>query len=259
MRHFSGSPVFAPFPEGQPMPQDDPATITVPDLSTSDQRVLARIFQHPLSHNLSWQETLALMATLGSVSHSHDGDIVLRIGKVESRFRLGRDKDLSAGALMTLRHFLTRAGRGDTTPAVAEGPAAKDTVVVIDHAGARVFFATTSDDATPQELEHLLHETKRSQHDADRSETYPADTRFFDAVATAVAGEGRIVVIGHGKGQSNDASRFLAYLAKHHPGVHARVANDLVADLAHSTVPQLLSLARHALRAERDSAGPSKG
>ncbi len=241
------------------MRQDDPATITVPDLSTSDQRVLARLFQHPLSHNLSWRETLVLMATLGSVSHSHDGDVVLRIGKVESRFRPGRDKDLSAEALLALRHFLTRAGLGDTSVEVADGPAVKDTVVVIDHAGARVFFATRSDDATPQELHHLLHDTDRSQHDADRSETYPADTRFFDEIADALSGEGRIVVIGHGKGQSNEAGHFLAYLAKHHPTVHARVADEIVADLAHSTVPQLLTLARHALQPGRDSAGPSKG
>jgi pimeloyl-ACP methyl ester carboxylesterase len=149
------------------MPQDDPATLTVPDLSTSDQRVLARIFQHPLSHNLSWREALGLMATLGSVSHAHDGDVVLRIGHAESR--------------------------------------------------------------------------------------------FFDDIATALSGEGRIVVIGHGMGQSNEAGHLMAYLTKHHPTVHARVADHIVADLAHSTVPQLLSLARQALQAGRDSAEPSKG
>lgn len=241
------------------MPKDDPATNAVSDLSTSDQRVLARIFLHPLSHNLSWRETLALMATLGAVSHAHDGDVVLRIGQVESRFKPGRDKDLSGEALLAMRHFLTRAGWGDTAVDVDDGPATRDTVIVIDHAGARVFFAIRSDDAMPQELHHLLHDTDRSQHDADRSETYPADTRFFDAVAAAVGGEGRIVVIGHGKGQSKEAGHLMAYLAKHHPTVHARVAGDLVADLAHATVPQLLSLARHALQPGRDSAEPSKG
>ncbi|MFN5998545.1 MAG: hypothetical protein ACK47C_15130 [Paracoccaceae bacterium] len=241
------------------MLQDDFATLNVSELSAADQRVLARIFQHPLSHNLSWREMLALIASLGSVSHARDGDVVLRVGRIESRFRPTHDKDLSAEAVMALRHFLTRAGWGEAGVARAVGPAARDTVVVIDHSGARVFFATESDDATPQELHHLLHDTDRSQHDADRSETYPADTRFFDEVATALSGEGRIVVIGHGKGQSNEAGHLLAYLAKHHPTVHARVADDLVADLAQSTVLQLLSLARHALQAERGSAGPPKG
>ena len=65
----------------------------------------------------------------------------------------------------------------------------------------------------------------------------PADTRFFENVAAAVAGTGRTLVIGHGKRSSNEASDLMAYLAKHHPSVHARVAGDLVADLAHSTVP----------------------
>lgn len=241
------------------MPQDDPATAAVSGLSTSDQRVLARVFQHPLSHNLSWREALGLIASLGSVSHAHDGDVVLRIGQVESRFKPGRDKDLSAEALMALRHVLTRAGWDNTMANVADDPAPRDTVVVIDHAGARVFFATTSDDATPQEVHHLLHDTDRSQHDADRSETYPADTRFFEDSAEALSGAGRIVVIGHAKGQSNEAGHLMAYLAKHHPSVHTRVVADLVADLAHSTVPQLMSLARQALQPGLDSADQPKG
>ncbi|MEI6801339.1 MAG: hypothetical protein WCO04_19305, partial [Pseudomonadota bacterium] len=85
----------------------------------------------------------------------------------------------------------------------------------------------------------------------------PADLRFFDAVATAVAGSGRIVVISHGKGQSNEAAHLMAYLAKHHAPVHARVAAELTADLPHSTVPQLLALARHALHPALNSAGIS--
>lgn len=132
-------------------------------------------------------------------------------------------------------------------------------VIVIDHAGARVFPVDREGDAAPQELRHLTHQIDRTQHDADRAETYPADVKFFDAVAAAVVGSGRIVVIGHGKGQSNEAGHLMAYLGKHHADVHARVAFELTADLPHSTVPQLLALARHAFWPALKSAGTAAG
>lgn len=134
--------------------------------------------------------------------------------------------------------------------------ATQDLVIVIDHAGARVFPIGRKPGAS-QELHHLLHHIDRSQHDADRAETYPADTRFFDAVAGAAAGSGRIVVIGHGKGQSHEAGHLMAYLGKHDGALCARVAAELTADLPHSTVPQLLALARHALWPAQKSAGVS--
>lgn len=131
--------------------------------------------------------------------------------------------------------------------------AAPDLVIVIDHTGARVF-PVGQEASASHELHHLLHHIDRSQHDADRAEAYPADTRFFASVAAVVSGNGRIVVIGHGKGQSNEAGHLMAYLGKHHMGVHARVVREIVADLPHMTVPQLLSLARHALQLARESA-----
>ena len=130
-------------------------------------------------------------------------------------------------------------------------------LIVIDHAGARIAPIMREAGNTPPEPIHILHEVDRAQHDADRAEHNPADLRFFDAVAAAVTGSGRIVVISHGKGQSNEATNLIAYLAKHHAAVHARVAFDLTADLPHSTLPQLLARARHALHPALNSAGVS--
>jgi hypothetical protein len=62
------------------------------------------------------------------------------------------------------------------------------------------------------------------------------------------------VVIGHGTGQSNEADHLMANLARNHSAVHARVAREMIADLPHMTVPQLLALARHALQSGRESA-----
>jgi hypothetical protein len=228
--------------------------------SAADKRVLGRIFQHPLSHNLSWRECLAMLEAIGTVEHAHNGDVVVRLGREQQSFRPERDKDMPPEDVMVLRHFLSRAGWAPgSVPAAGAALIAQDLVVVIDHAGARVYPATSDDGRVPHELHHLLHQIDRADHDADREETWPVDTRYFDAVAAAVAGSGRIVVVGHGKGQSNEADHLMAYFFKHHSAVHARIAREIVADLPHLTVPQLLALARHALQPAQDTAVPRAG
>jgi len=58
--------------------------------------------------------------------------------------------------------------------------------------------------------------------------------------------DGEIVVIGHGKGQSNEADHLSAYLRAHHKETYARIVREIVADLPHMTTPELLDLGRHA-------------
>jgi hypothetical protein len=54
-------------------------------------------------------------------------------------------------------------------------------------------------------------------------------------------------VLGHGKGQSNEANHLSAFLQAHHKATHARIVREIVADLPHLTAPALLDLGRHAL------------
>lgn len=231
------------------------AAIRDPDayVTVSEERILARVFQHPLSHNLSWRDALALLHGIGTVEHGHDGDAVLTIGAEHLTIRPAHNKDLAADEVMALRHFLVRAGwEPDAEPIPTPAATESDLVIVIDHAEARLY-ALASDagtEETDRETHHLLHDIDPEQHDADREETYPADRRFFDAIAEAATGSGRIVVIGHGTGQSNEADHLTSDLAARHVGVHARIAGEIVADLPHTTVPQLLALARRTLRPE---------
>jgi hypothetical protein len=129
--------------------------------------------------------------------------------------------------------------------------------VVIDHASARIYDLPLDDARhAPHETHHLHHSIDRTDRDADREESWPVDTRYFDAVAAALSGDRQIVVVGHGKGQSNEADHLMAYLFKNHSAVHARVAREIVADLPHLTVPQLLALSRHSLQPVLKSAVP---
>jgi hypothetical protein len=234
-----------------------------PAPGTADRRVLARIFQHPLSHNLSWRDMLALLHGIGTVEEATDGEILLRLNGQQQAFPPGRDKDLSPEEVMVLRHFLVRAGwDGEGPVGAGEDPGAvapADLVVVIDQDGARVYAANPDDGAAPQALHHLPHAHDRPRPDDDHAQNRAEDTQFFAGTARALAGEGRIVVLGHGKGQSNAADHLMAWLALHDGAVHARVARVIGTDLSHQTLRQLLATARHALQPALLSAGLAQG
>ena len=126
-------------------------------------------------------------------------------------------------------------------------------IVAINLAGAKVFgvqhtragaSAAEIGPAPPQ-----LHELNPAAHDADREETYPQDTAFIEQVTVACKSANRIVLIGHGKGQSNKAHHLSTYLATHHPEVAARLLPALTADLSHIIDGQLIELGHTALQA----------
>jgi len=130
-----------------------------------------------------------------------------------------------------------------------------NTIVVIDHAGAKVFrtqparAGASAHEIAPDAPQHFPHQISREEHDADREKKYPQDLSFFEQIAAACKTGDRIVLIGHGKGQSNEARHLAAYLASHHPDVSSRVLPALVADLSHTTDAQLIELGHHALHA----------
>ena len=235
---------------------DHVAKVIVSSASVSghDRRALDAIFRHPLSHNLSWREVVILFKSIGDADERRSGDYLFRIGDDSFLTKRPHDKNLSGQDVMDLRHFLTRAGWSpEGGPSAGSGPEAHelDLIVVIDHAGARVYRIDGSV-AEGRELasdhdRHLVHHLERARRDEDRDELYPDDEAFFEGVAAVLASAGKIVLISHGKGQSNEGGHLGAYLLKHHKGVHARIVREIVADIPHLTPPELLRLGRDAL------------
>lgn len=211
-------------------------------MTVAEGRVMARIFQHPISHNLSWRETVALFDSFGAVEHAHNGDLILVLGGEHQTFRPAHSSDLTPDDIMALRHFLARAGwKNGVTPATQDTAQ----MVVLDRAEARIYPITPAGHALASH--HLTHDTDRKQHDADRDQTYPADTAFFTSIATALGPVGGVILISHGTGQSNESAHFLTYLDHHDLPLRGRIMANLTADLSHITVPQCLDLARAAL------------
>jgi hypothetical protein len=224
----------------------------------ADRRTLDAIFRHPLAHNLSWREVVSLVSAIGEADEKPNGDVVLHVGLEHLSMKKPHTKDMTADDVMGLRHFLTRAGWSPDAAAPSPSPIearseadAQSLIVVIDHAGAQVYridlFADDADGVAAHDPRQLLHHIERKQHDQDRDETYPADERFFEEVAVALASGGHIVVIGHGKGQSNEGDHLTAYLKRHHHETYLRIVGGLVADLHHLTTAQKLHLGRQAL------------
>lgn len=228
----------------------------------SDRRTLDAIFRHPVSHGLAWREVVSLINAIGNADERHNGEFMFSVGEERMPTRRPHNKDLTAPEVMEIRHFLIRAGWSPDSAAASKGETAQDgaapeatrLIIVIDHAGARIFRIDLADDdrhgITPYDPKHLLHHIERKLRDADRDETYPEDTRFFDDVAAAVSQGGEIVVIGHGKGQSNEADQLSAYLKAHHKEAYARIVTTLSADIPHLSLPELLELGRRAFAQE---------
>jgi hypothetical protein len=218
-----------------------------------DRRTLDAIFRHPLAHNLSWREVVALFTALGGSEEKHNGEFVFQAGNQTFAMKKPHTKDLTGPEVMDLRHFLKRSGwsPSESTTSTLDGAAtAPRLIVVIDHRGAKVYkidrTGEVAQGVTAYDPKHLLHHLERKMRDADRDETYPEDEQFFEQVANAVSGGGEIVVIGHGEGQSNEADHLSSYLQAHHKGTYARIVREIVADLPHLTTPELLDLGRHA-------------
>jgi hypothetical protein len=127
-------------------------------------------------------------------------------------------------------------------------------MVVVDHHDAKIYHVDlASDDVskheiTPYDPHHFLHHLTHKDQSHERGQRAPEEPAFYESIAQAVASGGKIVVVGHGEGKSNAALHLTEYLRTHHRDTYNRVVREVAADLSSVTPPQLLEIARKALR-----------
>ncbi len=230
-------------------------TLTAADaLSKSERRTLEAIFRHPAAHNLEWREVVALIGAIGSVEERRNDEVVFVVSGQRLHTREPHAKDLSAQDVSALGHFLMRAGWSASPPAAA-GDAAPGLVVVIDHAEARVYHIDVDAKGAARHAiahwgeHHFLHPLAQKDHRLEDQRLGAADYAFFEEIAAALADGGRIVVIGHGKGESNMAAQLGVYLKAHHNETFRRIVRTVAADIPNRTTPELLALGAEALAA----------
>ncbi len=216
--------------------------ITQP-LSGSHLRTYNTIFQHPISHNLGWNDVHALFRHLGEVEEKPNGNLkVSRNGQV-LMLHPSIAKDVETDELMGLRHFLERSAQVPDAPkeSVAQW------LLVIDHREARIFQSEVSG-TIPQRIlppsdEADLRPTARAK-DFSRGQEKPDPNVFFTPVAEALKAAGQILIFGSGKGKGSEMEQFVAWLKLKHAELANRIVGTVVIDEHHSSDGQLLAKAR---------------
>jgi len=219
-------------------------------------RTLEALFRHPTSHNLEWQDVLSLIESIGAVHAKGNNKLALDVGGQHLVMPEPHTKDLTAAEVVELRHLLQRAGRSPdarlpATSTVPE-PAAAILMVVVDHHGAKIYRIDASGNAAQREIRpydphHFLHHLTHKGQLRERGQRAPEDPLYYKRIADALAAAARIILVGHGTGKSNAAEHLLEYLRAHRHDIYQRVVREVAVDLSAITLPQLLSLAEHAL------------
>jgi hypothetical protein len=218
--------------------------ISTQALTGAHRRTYERIFQHPVSHNLEWQDVRAMFRQLCEVQEEPNGNLkVTRQGR-ELVLHPARTKDVAeTEELMALRHFLeqSEAPQSETIEKVAQW------LVVIDHREARIYRSPSPDAVAQQIRPHVAEDFFRHAHhskDFARGQEKPDPNSFFEPVAGVLNGAGEILVFGTGTGSSSEMDQFVVWLKQHRPLLAQRVVGTIVVDESHLTEAQLLGKAR---------------
>ena len=83
-------------------------------LSNHHRDTLLQIFQHPVGHNIRWQDVVSLLEAVGTVETRHDGKYLIRVGGESEVVARPGGKDVEIETVLGLRRMLSAAGYGAT-------------------------------------------------------------------------------------------------------------------------------------------------
>ena len=225
-------------------------------LSHADRLTLEALFRHPAARNLRWADAAHLVERLGSATREHNGRIVLVVGAHKEIVPEPKGKDMTAEEVERLRKFLEAAGvtpQSHAPEATAAAAHSGDILVAIDHREARLFHIEGGAEKTlrPYDPHHFLHHlTHKDDENAYRGQRAPEDPAFYQAIAAALGGASRVVVVGHGEGKSNAGLHLEETLRAKHPDLWKRVVSVTSADLSHTSERELALIAKKELSNE---------
>ncbi|MGA7834934.1 MAG: hypothetical protein WCA31_06955 [Acidimicrobiales bacterium] len=79
-------------------------------LSHHHRATLERIFQHPVTHNLEWNDVRSLLNAIAVVEEKKDGKITVTLNDASQTFERPKHKDVDAQEVIDLRHLLESGG-----------------------------------------------------------------------------------------------------------------------------------------------------
>jgi hypothetical protein len=81
-----------------------------PDLSNNHRDTLNKIFAHPVSHNVEWQDVIGLLGAVGDIEERTSNYAVTLGSETEVLHRHGSAKSLDADEVLSLRKLLASHG-----------------------------------------------------------------------------------------------------------------------------------------------------
>jgi hypothetical protein len=75
-------------------------------MSHHHRTTMAKILQHPVSHNIEWNDVLSLMNAVGDVEEKHDGKFTFIVNSESLTLERPSHKDLDTQAVIDLRKLL---------------------------------------------------------------------------------------------------------------------------------------------------------
>jgi hypothetical protein len=80
------------------------------ELDGHHRATVAKIFNHPTSHNIQWHDVLSLLNKVATVTEDHDGRYKVTLGPETQTFDVPRHHDLDEQQIVDLRRMLRGAG-----------------------------------------------------------------------------------------------------------------------------------------------------
>jgi hypothetical protein len=220
------------------------------------KRTLHALFAHPLHHDLRMDDVEALLIHLGiRTEHRADHRINLQApsgGTIVLHAASGKHHPfLDEDGVLRLRRFLKQEGITAEHP-IADAPQprgeqAKRLVVHLDHRGAHLWWLDGDEVHTSTLQPHGLwssHQRLTHRHDRDvAGQRAPADHKYLNQLSEAVLQADRVLLVGHGHGESDLRQLLKKHLRQHHHSAEKRLELAIVDDTACSDA-ELLAIAK---------------
>lgn len=158
---------------------------------------------------------------------------------------------LDEDGVMRLRRFLEKAGITPEHPEPVEPQAREDKskrlVIHLDHRGARLWWLEGNSIETTTLQPHGLwssHQRLTHRHDRDiAGQRAPLDHEYLNQLSGAVMDSDRVLLIGHGHGQSDMRRLLQKYILEKHPDQAGRIDIATI-NKTESTDNEILAMAR---------------
>ncbi len=210
---------------------------------TKHEKIIDKIFAHPTSHNIEWRELIAALKSIGSVEEVSNGKYHFTHNGRTLTFDEPGAKDVSEEEILRLRRFLNDTAKPDI------GHVDKDcAIIVVTHDDVSVYRAVSDSKELKSEFKaDDVHGYRRHVHHKGIERDampQPDEDAYYDAVADALEGSERIVLMSNGTGSSNSGERFLFEFTKRHHLIAEKIVSELTVDIEALTLPQLISVGR---------------